>query len=145
MWDAPLPPMETPKDQPEVKQVKTSRSETIAGIKCDVYESTVNGQKLSESCITTIDKLGLNKEDLHSLEKMQEFMKEMQKAVTEITGKTDMISDIEGLPLSSKLFTRDGQTALETNLISISMDTVAADKVAIPAGFKPVQLPQIPQ
>lgn len=136
---------EDKKNQPKVKQLKTSRTDTIAGIKCDVYESTVNEKKLSESCITTIDQLGLDKQDLKSLEKMQEFMKEMQQTVTDITGNADMSSEIEGLPLHSKLFAQDGSTALETRLITISKEAVAAKYLAVPEGFNPVQLPQTPQ
>jgi flagellar biosynthesis GTPase FlhF len=140
-----LDPKGAQKNQPEVKQEKTSQTETIVGIKCDVYESTVNGQKISESCFTAIDKLGLDKEDLDSLEKMQGFMKEMQQAVTDITGNVDTNSEIQGLPLHTKLFARDGTTAIETTLVSISKDAVAADKFTIPTGFTPVPMPNMPQ
>ncbi len=140
-----MPEQQAKQKPPEVKQVKTSRTETIAGINCDVYESSIKDQKISESCITTIDKLGLNKQDLDSLEKMQVFMKDMQQAMTEFTGKANVGADVEGLPLRSKLFDSDGSTVMETRLISINKDSVAAEKVDIPAEYTPIQMPQMPQ
>ena len=140
-----LPDKAGEKNQPQVKQVKTTRSETIAGINCDVYESTINALKVSESCITAVDKLGLDKQDMNSLKKMQVFMKDMQQAMTDFTGKENVGADVEGLPLRSKLFSRDGQTIMETRLVSINKDTVAAEKLAVPTEFTPVQMPQMPQ
>ena len=128
----------------KAEQKKTSRTETITGIECTVHESYINGIKNSELCIAAPDKIGLNSQDAETLMAMQEFMKRMQKVAQTMMGSSETGTDIQGIPLHTKLFAPNGDIKLETRLTSISKATINSEKVSIPAGFTAMQMPVMP-
>jgi hypothetical protein len=136
--------VEEQKNPPKAEQTKTSRTETIAGIECTVYESTINGLKSSELCIVAPDKMGLSDQDAEALMKMQGFMKRMQKVAQSMMGGNTSSAEIPGIPLRTKLYAPDGSVKLETRLSSISHDAINSDKMSIPTDFTAVQMPVMP-
>lgn len=136
--------VETQKNPAKVEQKKTSRTETVNGIQCTVHESYIDGIKNNEICITEPDKMGLNSQDAQAIMAMQGFMKRMQKVAQTMMGSNTASTDIQGIPLHTKLFAPDGSIKLETRLSSISMAPVSSEKVSIPAGFTSMQMPAVP-
>lgn len=136
--------VEAEKEAPKLDQKKTSRTETVSGIQCTVYESYLQGLKHSELCITAPDKMGLNNEDAQALMRMQQFMKRMQKVAQSMMGSTAATTDIQGIPLHTTLYGPDGSIKLETRLTSLSTDAVSSETISIPADFSPMPMPQMP-
>ncbi len=132
------------KNPPKAELKKTSRSEIIAGIQCTVFETYIKGVKNSELCITEPEKMGLQAQDAKALMAMQEFMKRMQKVAQSMMGGSTAVTDIQGIPLHTQLFAPDGSVKLETSLASISLDSIKADKVSIPADFTAMKMPAMP-
>lgn len=129
---------------PKLDQKKTGRTETIAGIECTVYESFFNGVKVSEICIAEPDKMGLDAADAQTLTNMQSFMKQMQKMAQQMMNTNTPVSEINGIPLHTKLYAPDGSIKLETRLSSINTDKLSDDTVSIPAGYSQIQMNQMP-
>ncbi len=129
---------------PKLDQKKTSRTETVAGIECTVYESFFNGVKVSEICIAEPDKMGLNAADARTLTNMQSFMKQMQKMAQQMMNTNTPVSEINGIPLHTRLYAPDGSIKLETRLSSINTDKLSDDTVSIPAGYSQIKMNQMP-
>ncbi len=139
-----LAQVEAEKKQPEVKQKKTSRTETVSGLQCTIHEAYINGIKNSELCIAEPDNMKLSSEDAQALIAMQEFMKRMQKVAQSMMGSSAASADIQGIPLHTKLFAPDGSVKLETRLSSISSETLSSDTITIPADFSQMEMPAMP-
>ncbi len=129
---------------PKLDQKKTNRTETVAGIECTVYESFFNGVKVSEICIAEPDKMGLDAADAQTLTNMQSFMKQMQKMAQQMMNTNTPVSEINGIPLHTKLYAPDGSIKMETRLSSINTDKLSDDTVSIPAGYSQIQMNQMP-
>ncbi len=128
----------------KLDQKKTDRTETIAGIECTVYESFYKGVKVSEICIADPDKLGLDNSDTKTLISMQDFMKNMQKMAQQMMNSNAPVSDINGIPLHTKLYAPDGSIKLETRLAGINTNKLSNDTVAIPADYSQININQMP-
>lgn len=144
MMNSYLPSPGSKKIPHEIEQIKTSRTETIAGIQCTIHEAFVSGSKVNEICMTAPELLGLKSEDAQTLMSMQEFMKRMQKVAQSMMGSNVPNADLQGVPLHTKLFAPDGSLKLETRLTSISTDKLSSDTVTLPADYSPMPLPAMP-
>ena len=136
--------VEDKKNPNKLEQKKTSRTETISGIQCTIYENYLQGLKNSELCIVDADKIGLSNEDAKALMAMQEFMKRMQKVAQEMMGASAQSNEINGIPLRTKLFAQDGSVKLETRLTSLSTDVISSETVSIPSDFQVMTMPKLP-
>ncbi len=125
---------------PKLEQKKTARTETISGIECTVYESFNNGVKVSEICMTEPEKMGLSNSDAKTLMSMQNYMKRMQKMAQQMMGSNAPTTEINGIPLHTRLYGPDGSVKLETRLSSINTDTLSDDTVSIPEGYSQMQM-----
>lgn len=139
-----LPQTDSQNPAQKVEPKKTSRTETIAGIECTVYESYLKGSKINEICMVDADKLGLSSQDAETMMSMQKFMKRVQKVSQNMMGSNTSDVDLSGIPLHTKLFASDGSVKMETRLVSISKNTIGSDKISIPADFTAMEMPQIP-
>ncbi|MCK5698077.1 MAG: hypothetical protein KAI02_07940 [Gammaproteobacteria bacterium] len=127
-----------------LEQKKTSRTETISGILCTVYEASLNGRKHSELCMTQADKMGIDNNDADALMNMQNFMKRIQRvAQTTMGNNTAITADIEGIPLHTTLYKEDGSISLDTRLINISRDKLSDKIITIPTDFTIKAIPKI--
>jgi len=126
---------------PKLDQKKTSRTETVSGIQCSVYEAYLKGIKHSELCMTEPDKMSINKEDAQTLVKMQKFMKHMQQIAQSMMGTSTATAELKGIPLHTTLYKEDGSIALNTRLLSISIETISSNVVTIPADYTIMQIP----
>lgn len=133
--------VETSKTPPAIDQKKTSQSQTIAGITCTIYETYVQGIKMSQICMTPADQFGLSAGDAKALMSMQAFMKRMQKVAQEMMGTNLPSADLDGIPLHTTLFGKNGQVQMETKLLSVSTEALSNDTISMPADFTPMQMP----
>ncbi len=125
----------------KAEQKKTSRTNTIAGIQCSIYESYVNGTKINEVCMADAEKMGITAQDAEALISMQKYMKRMQSV---ISGNNMPVSEIKGVPLHTRLFAADGSVKMETQLEKLSTDNISSVKMSIPADFSLMEMPKIP-
>jgi hypothetical protein len=139
-----LAKVDASKNVPKADQRKTTRTETIAGIECTVFETYVKQIKMSEICVADPAKSGLAKDDAKTLLSMQEFMKQMQKVTQEMMGTKSPEITIDGIPLSTKLFSPDGLVKMETYMTRISIKPLDSKLVSIPANFSPMEIPKMP-
>jgi len=126
---------------PKLEQKKTTRTETVSGIQCFVYEAYLKGIKHSELCMTAPDKMAINNDDAQALMKMQKFMKRMQQVAQEMMGSNAATADLDGIPLHTTLYKEDGSIALDTRLLSLSTKTFSSEIVTIPDNYSIMQMP----
>lgn len=125
----------------KAEQKKTSRTNTIAGIQCSIYESYVNDTKVNEICMTEAEKMGITAQDAEALMSMQKYMKRMQSV---IGGNNVPESELKGVPLHTRLFAPDGSVKMETQLEKISTDNISSVQMSIPADFSLMDMPKVP-
>ena len=126
--------------KPAIEQIKTSRTEKISNIQCTIYESHIDGIKTSEACMTEANKLGISEQDSAALMSMQAYMKRMQNL---IEGDNNPVSELEGVPLHTRLFAKDGSVIMETSLIKLSTDNISSVKMSIPTDFSLMEMPKM--
>ncbi len=127
--------------QAKVEQKKTTQTQNINGIQCTIYETYMDGNKVSEVCMTEADKLGISAQDSDALMSMQAYMKRMQNM---IGGKNIPIAELKGIPLQTRLFAADGSVKMKTQLEKLSTDNISSVQMSIPADYSLMQMPKMP-
>ena len=136
-----LAQVDNTQEAPKFDQKKTSRTETLFGIQCSVYEVYLKGMKHSELCMTNPDQMGISDNDAQTLMQMQKFMKRMQKVAQNMMGSNAAAADIEGIPLHTTFYNPDGSISLQTRLLSLSTETLDNATVLLPADYSAMQQP----
>jgi len=137
-----LSQVDTTQAPKKLEQKKTTRTETISGIQCTLYEASIEGRKHSDLCMTQADKMGIDSSDADALMEMQKFMKRIQKVAQTTMGNNATTADIQGIPLHTTLYKEDGSVSLETRLINISSDKLSDEIITIPDDFSIQAIPK---
>ena len=90
--------------------------------------------------MTEANKLGISEQDSAALMSMQAYMKRMQNL---IGGDNNPVSELEGVPLHTRLFAKDGSVIMETSLIKLSTDNISSVKMSIPTDFSLMEMPKM--
>lgn len=125
----------------KAEQKKTSRTKTIEGIQCTIYESYTNGTKINEICMADAEKMGITAQDAEALISMQKYMKRMQNVIAD---NNMPVSELKGVPLHTRLFAADGSVKMETQLEKLSTDNISSVQMSIPADFSLMEMPKMP-
>lgn len=125
----------------KAEQKKTSRTKSIEGIQCTIYEAYTNGTKINEICMADAEKMGITAQDAEALISMQKYMKRMQNV---IAGDNMPVSELKGVPLHTRLFAPDGSVKMETQLEKLSTDNISSVQMSIPADFSLMEMPKMP-
>lgn len=110
----------------------TGKKETISGLSCEEYETTMNGAKIQ---------LWLTK-DVPAVEKI---MKEISEASAASDPFQGMLKDqkISGFPMKT-VMEMPGAGKLTMTVLSLSEDPIPESDFAIPADYKPMSIPAMP-
>jgi|GEM_PF-1676173 len=128
---------------PQKSHIKTGKWETIAGIGCEIVEVHTKQTKSEELCVASETKMGLNANDAKAVVAMKKFMNYMAQSARDIMPNQNTEEPFDGLPIRTRSYDPKGNLVNEIILDSISKDSVAADKIAIPDGYQLVDTPQM--
>jgi hypothetical protein len=124
-------------DAPKRVLKNSGRSETVAGVKCTVWEVNVAGQKEEELCAAPPGALPGGDEMMKTLREVGEMLKGFTQsfggASKADTAWRDM-ETINGVPVLTRGFTA-GKVTSETRLSSARKESVPAAQFDIPAGY----------
>ncbi len=115
---------------------RTNRSETVNGIRCEVYESFQNKEKIGEACIAGPNALRISSSDYQTLQGLFTFLRSMTKRFasggTPSAGtEMSMFDNVEGLPV--KMANTQGDTMI---LEDITNQALPTDLFNVPSGYK---------
>jgi len=139
-----------PAAPPQISFAKAGGGKAIAGIRCDAYSKTMNGQKQSDLCVAPVASAGMTAGDLQVFERLADFIQpiassplvprmgyfdwnEMNKAI-----------GFAGFPLESVIYI-GGQPNLQQTVNKIEHATIPAGTYDLPAGLSKRELPGGPR
>jgi hypothetical protein len=143
----------TPSEPPPAPSVrKAGRSETVAGVRCRVYETYQGDNKVGEICVAS--DLGLSKADGRALSAMKAHMRQMADQMRNMMSSmpgaaaqpADPMDEVEGIPV--KVAVIDPQTGnLKPMMELTAVETAALSKelFQIPAGYERMDPNTAPQ
>jgi len=109
---------------------RTGRSETVAGIKCDVVQVVRDGQPAETLCVAGAEALGISEQSFDSVQSMFELMQTLL-AGTGFEAAGLPYLDLAGMPIR---FT-DTNTGEKRQLVSISHKRLPAARFDIPTDY----------
>ncbi len=126
----------------------TGRTETVAGVKCAVWEATVNGQKEEELCAAAPGALPGGEEMLKTLREVGDIFKGFTQSFSG-NGRADNawrdLETVNGVPILTRELTA-GKVTSENRLNVARKESVPAAQFEVPAGYteKKLELPGMP-
>lgn len=115
----------------------TSRTETVGGIRCTVWEATLAGQKEEELCVAPPGSVPGGDEMMKTMRDVGEMLKGFTEGFAANTGTDAAWRDLEtinGLPILTRDF-EDGKVHSETRLTTSRKESVPAARFEVPAGY----------
>ena len=113
---------------------KTGKRQTVAGFACEGYRQ-FNGDKLeSQGCTIPFSSAAVSKEDMGSLQKMQEFIKEGGQGLMGGGSSFAQLMELRGFPGEWAHVNEDGTESSKMTLSSIKHGSIPADQFKVPAG-----------
>lgn len=127
----------------ELKQ--TSRTETVAGKPCTIWEATENGEKTEEMCVAPLSAVNGGAEVIEALKglgKMFDGVAANAGPNARVTQSWREIEQVKGFPVLTRDFSH-GKAKREQRLKSSRAEPVPATSFDPPADYK-VEKPQMP-
>ncbi|MDD3519248.1 MAG: DUF4412 domain-containing protein [Chromatiales bacterium] len=125
-------------EPPKITTKRTGRSQSVAGVRCDTYETLTDGKKTHEACVANPGALKLSSGDHKTLLSMMEFMGRMADLAFESLGMASSGMALEftrefkdGIPVQMK----DMEDGTTTTMQNTSTRGIAADLFKVPAGY----------
>ena len=116
---------------------KTGRTETVAGIKCTVWEANVGTDKVEELCAAPAGSVTGGDEMMQTLREVGEMLKGFTQAFgsgSKIDNEWRDMETINGVPILTRDFS-GGKVTSETRLAVARKESVAAGQFEVPAGY----------
>jgi hypothetical protein len=116
---------------------KTGRSETVASIKCAVWEASVNGKKEEELCVAAPAAIPGGDDMMTTLRGVGEMLNGFSNSFGG-GGKADNawrdLDTVKGVPILMREF-EDGKVTSENHLSLARKESVPASQFEVPAGY----------
>ncbi len=88
---------------PKVEVRKTGKTDVVNGIRCEYYQSYIDGRPMSEACIAAARSLGLSDKDYQAMKDMFAFMGDMAQAFSGAkSGSAQGFENVAGLPVRTR-------------------------------------------
>jgi len=117
----------------------TGRAETVAGIRCTVWEATVNGQKEQELCAADAGSLPGGDEAMKTFREIGAMLKGFTESFGARGKKSSTpwndLETINGVPILTRDF-EHGKATSETRLVVARKESVPDSAFEVPAGYK---------
>jgi hypothetical protein len=116
---------------------KTGRTETVAGIKCTVWEASVGSDKVEELCAAPIGSVAGGDEMMKTMREVGEMLKGFTQsfgAGSKMDNDWRDIETINGVPILTRDF-NSGKVSSETRLTVARKESIAAGQFEVPAGY----------
>lgn len=121
---------------------RTSRMETVNGIRCEVYESFRNKEKLGEACIAGSKALYISNSDYQTLQGLFAFLRYMTERFVSASPSSgadmSLFNNVGGLPV--KMTNAHGQTMI---LQGIAKHNLPPELFVVPNGYQRVDLSNV--
>jgi hypothetical protein len=115
----------------------TGRTETVAGIKCTVWEASVSGQKEEELCVAAPKALAGGEDMMKTLHAVGDMLKDFSQSFGS-GSKTDStwrdLDTVKGMPILMRDFS-GGKVSSENRLSVVRKESVPAAQFDVPAGY----------
>lgn len=129
---------------PERTLKNSGRTETVAGIKCTVWEAFEDGQKDEELCAAAPGSVPGGDEVIKTFREMSSMLSSFTETLGAHSGAEPWrdMETINGVPILTRDFD-DGKATSETRLTVVRKESVPASSFEVPAGYaeKKMQFP----
>jgi len=131
-------------DQITLRQ--TGKIDEVLGVECNVVAMLNKGQLQREVCLSNYQQLGLNQQDVNSLEQLKKFVHQFkQTAPPEHQELLNMIADgiaeLEGIPLKIVNYRSNGEVRNIVQAGSISFRAIPDQDYRIPEDYQQQSFP----
>jgi hypothetical protein len=136
----------TPAQQNQFNVHMSKKRQQVLGVDCNVLTVMQKTLLKSNICVSDYQQLGLNPEDIHSLQKLQAFVQQFRNsAPQQYQALFDLLSQgpaqINGLPMQMVTYRADGKVSYVIQAGAISFRSIPEWKYQIPPGFEPSTYP----
>ena len=135
-----------PPAPPQISFAKAGGGKAIAGIRCDTYSKSANGQKQADMCIAPVASAGISAGDLQVFERLAAFVQPIASSpMVPRVGYLDwneMTKAIgfAGFPLENVMYL-GGQPSLQQTVNKIEHTAIPAGTYDLPAGLSKREMP----
>ncbi len=127
---------------PKQKQIKTAKTEIIAGVKCEVIEIRIGSALKEELCISDENQFDIDLADKKTISNLKLFMKNISRKAESMMGGQPVVEQFDGLPIRTRHYNTIGKLVYETTLSSISKNRINIDRLSIPANYSRQRIAQ---
>jgi hypothetical protein len=128
---------------PKLSTKRTGRTQNVAGVRCEIYEGYLDGEKTHEACVASPADLKVSAADHRALVSMFDFMASMAEIAGEVMGMggmgfgADFATEFkDGIPVQLKDLETGGVTVLQSR----SFERLGAELFQVPAGYTRMDL-----
>jgi hypothetical protein len=139
-----------PPAPPQINFAKAGGGKAVAGIRCDNYSKSVNGQKQTDMCIAPVASAGITAGDVQVFERLAAFVEPI--ASSPLVPRMGYLDGNEmnkaigfsGFPLESVIYI-GGQPNLQQTVNKIDRTAIPAGTYDLPAGLSKREMPGGPR
>jgi hypothetical protein len=124
----------------------TGKKDSVLGVECTVLAMLNNGRLQREVCISDYKQLGLNPEDVQSLEQLKKFVHQFKQSAPQqhqelLSMVADGVSELKGIPLKMVNYHANGTIKNIVQAGSISFKSIPDQAYHIPQDYQQQQFP----
>jgi len=124
-------------EKPERTLKNTGRTETVAGIRCTVWDAFEDGRKAQELCAASPGSLPGGDEIMKTFREISTMMSSLTRSLGSLQNGTEPWHDmdkINGVPILTRVFA-NGKAESETRLTVARKESVSGASFDVPAGY----------
>jgi hypothetical protein len=132
-----------PAELPKLTTRRTGRTQTVAGVRCEIHEGYLDQEKTHEACVASPADLRVSAADHRALVAMFDFMARMAELASETMGMGDMgigrdfaAEFKDGIPVQLRDLETGGVSVLQDR----SAERLGVELFKVPAGYTRMDL-----
>ena len=133
--------------KPDVYEAKNlGKSATVEGRQCQLWTMMRNSQPFTEMCVVPFSSLPGSEDFGKAFKGMQEAFGDMAKSMPGAEQTAKAYSDIKGYPVRTRYYDGSGKFRPEESILTKWVtEAIPASVFEVPAGYKKLQMPQMPR